>query len=323
MLVDEIILNLKAGDGGKGVVRWLHEKGKDLSGPAGGDGGAGGDVYAQAVRDVNRLAHYTGSKDMAANHGGDGESRSKHGANGGDLIIDVPVGSIIKNQRTGEVWQLLKDQEKVKLLSGGRGGLGNEHFKGSTNRSPKQSTPGKVGEEGEFFIELQLAADVGLIGLPNAGKSSLLNMLTAARSKVGDYPFTTLEPNLGELYGYILADIPGLIEGASEGKGLGHKFLRHIKRTRALVHCISLENEDLLATYEIIRKELGQYSTELIQKPELVFLTKADMVDGDVRAKAIERFKNLGKEVVEVSILDNALLKAAQDTLFAFLKRHS
>jgi GTP-binding protein len=211
-LVDELRVHIRAGRGGNGVERWLHERGKEFMGPAGGDGGRGGDVFVRGVSDINILAKYKNTKEFVAEDGDAGSRNSRHGANGADLIIDLPVGSIITNLSDKKKFQLLSAGELIKILSGGNGGFGNEHFKGSTNQKPKEWTPGKNGDEADFTIELELIADAGLIGLPNAGKSSLVNELTNAMSKVGSYQFTTLDPALGDLYGFILADIPGLIK---------------------------------------------------------------------------------------------------------------
>lgn len=318
-LIDELRFHAKGGDGGNGVVRWLHLKGKEYSGPAGGNGGKGGDVYARAVSDISILARYTGSKSFRAGRGQDGQNRSRHGKGGEDITIDVPVGSVIKNLSTGEVFDLSAVGDRVMLLAGGRGGAGNEHFKSSVNQRPEESQPGQAGQEADFALELRLVADAGLIGLPNAGKSSLLNTLTNAKAAVGAYAFTTLDPNLGAMFGRILADIPGLIEGASSGKGLGHKFLRHIKRTRALLHCISLESEDPFADYGVVRKELAAYDEELSRKPEIVILTKADMKSLAEIASIVETFKTRGISAHPVSILDDESVKSLRDYLAAAL----
>lgn len=319
--IDEIKIHLKAGDGGNGVVRWRHEKGKEFSGPSGGNGGKGGDVFALAVRDNGLLARYRNEKVFQAESGSDGMKESRHGKDGDDLVFEVPVGSIITNLNTGRKYSLLKEGEKVILLHGGRGGLGNEYFKSSTNIRPEESTSGKKGDEADFFIELELVVDAGFIGFPNAGKSSLLNSLTNASAKVGAYPFTTLEPNLGALFGFVLGDIPGLIEGASEGKGLGHAFLRHIKRTKMLVHCISFENEDIMEAYNTIKNELKVYSEELAEKKEIIVLTKSDVV-GEAEIKKIKKNveKKTGKDVFVVSILDDKLIKDFTDSLVKLLR---
>lgn len=302
-LVDELLIHAEAGDGGDGVARWLHLKGKEFSGPAGGDGGKGGDVYIEAIRDIGALARYAGRTRFVAEHGEDGQSFTRHGKAGKDLIIELPVGAVVTNISTGEQFDLVREGQRELILHGGRGGLGNPHFKSSTNTTPLESTPGKDGEKADFSIELRLIADVGLIGLPNAGKTSLLNALTRARGKVGAYPFTTLEPNLGSFYGYIVADIPGLIEGAAEGKGLGHKFLRHIRRTRVLVHCISLESEDVVGDYKTIREELRRFDQTLLIKPEMVVLTKSDLLTEEAateKQSTLRAFQEGAGEVISV-----------------------
>jgi len=316
MFIDEISLHLKAGKGGDGVERWLHEKGRDHGGPSGGNGGKGGDVFALAVRDIGILASYRQVKLFEALPGQAGMNNTWSGADGEDIIVKFPVGSRIENLTTGHVFELLLNDQKIKLLSGGRGGLGNEHFKGSTNVRPKETTPGLMGEEADFHIEVELVVDYGLIGLPNAGKSSLLNALTRARSKVGAFPFTTLEPSLGDLYGIILGDIPGLIEGASEGRGLGHKFLRHIKRTKGLIHLVSAEEEDVVKTYEIVRKELELYNKEIIEKGEIVLLTKVDLISEEEKEKKLKLLKTVSKaEVYPMSVIDDNLVKKFKDIL--------
>ena len=320
MLVDEIKIYVKAGDGGDGVVRWRAEKGKPKMGPSGGNGGNGGNVFFRAVRDANILANYIRKKKFFAENGGEGMRDSMEGKNGDDLIIDLPIGSIIKDLKNDKIIELLNEGEEILILKGGRGGLGNEHFKSSTNTTPKEFTLGKKGEESEFFIELNLIADIGFVGLPSAGKSSLLNELTRANAKVGAYPFTTLDPNLGEFYGYILADIPGLIEGASDGKGLGYKFLKHIERTKILAHCISFENEDLFSSYKIIRKELEKFNVDLIEKKEIVILTKTDLVDDAKIQLELKKFEENNLEVRLVSIYDDRSLKDLTDFFVKILR---
>lgn len=309
MFIDELTLLFRAGRGGDGVVRWRHEKGRDKAGPSGGNGGRGGDVYALAVRDIGILSNYRNLKEIEAERGEDGAKEVRKGATGQDVEIKLPVGSRLTNLSTGYSIDLLNEGEKVLLLKGGNGGFGNEHYKASTNIRPKESTLGAPGDEATFHIELLLVVDVGLIGLPNVGKSSLLNTLTHAHSKVGDFPFTTLEPALGNFYGLILADIPGLIEGASLGKGLGHKFLRHIERTKAIAHCISAESEDPLGDYKVVRKELELYNKDMADKSEVIVLTKVDMVSEAEKKEKLKLLEGMNKKVVPVSILDDALIK--------------
>ena len=293
MFVDHITIYAKAGDGGDGVTRWRHEKFKPMAGPSGGNGGRGGDIIMRSVRDVNLLAKYTGEKKFVAEKGEEGMGQSRFGKNGNDLIIEVPVGSVVKDVERGRIYEFMTEGHEEKIFKGGGGGLGNEHFKSAVNRSPEESTKGRKGEEGYLDITLSLVVDVGIIGMPNAGKSTLLNSLTNAHSRVGDYPFTTLEPHLGDLHGYILADIPGLIIGASEGKGLGHTFLRHVTHTKMLLHLVSLEDKDVMERYFSIRNELKNYSGDLIDKEEWIIFTKKDLVNQ-------EDFENLKKEIDKI-----------------------
>ena len=318
--VDELTIHLSAGKGGDGVMRLRHEKGKEFAGPSGGDGGKGGDVYVVGTRDLGLLFKYRHAKEFHAEPGEAGKKDSLHGANGEDLVIKFPVGSIITNKTTGKVIQILNEGDPVLILKGGDGGFGNEHFKSSTNQTPDKVTLGYPAEQGDFYIELQLVVDVGFAGFPNAGKSSLLNVLTNASAKVGAYQFTTLEPNLGAFYGYILADIPGLIEGAAEGKGLGHKFLRHIKRTKMIAHLISLENEDVLAAYKTIRTELEAYDHELAAKDEIILLTKTDMVDEETVENAKKALSKLKKKVFTISVYDDPAIKIFADQFVKILR---
>lgn len=327
-LVDELKIYAKAGDGGDGVVRWLREKSKPWSGPAGGNGGKGGDVYLKAVRDASLLSDYTHDPIFKAPNGEPGFKNSCEGANGDDLYIKVPVGSLVTNIDTGEEYDMDEEGKEILILKGGRGGLGNEHFKSSTNTTPYESTPGKHGQDGNFFIELRLFADLGLVGYPNAGKSTFLNSVTNAKSKIGAYPFTTLDPHLGVLEEFVIADIPGIIEGASEGKGLGLKFLKHIKRTKAILHLVSFDRTDdengqemsMMEKYKNIRHELEAYDEELGQKDEIILLTKTDTVDEKIVKEEKKKFEKLKKPVLVMSAYDDESVKNAKDEIVKILR---
>ena len=320
MFVDQIKITAKAGDGGTGVVRWRHEKFQPHGGPSGGNGGRGGDVYIRAVRDLNLLSKYTGSKEFKALNGEDGGNKSQHGKGSNDVYIDLPLGSRVTNLEKERVVELMEEGQEEKILKGGQGGLGNEYFKSSTNQTPHQSTEGKKGEESSFLVELTLVVDVGLIGLPNAGKSTLVNAMTNAQSQVGSYPFTTLEPHLGALYGYAIADIPGLIEGASEGKGLGHTFLRHVSRTKMLLHLVSLESEDPEKDYYTILNELSTYDESLTEKDQWIILTKNDLITEDKLGPIQKSLAKTGNRVFVVSAETGEGVKELRDALVLYLR---
>jgi GTP-binding protein len=318
--VDQVTIHVASGKGGNGVVRWMRTKTRAHGGPCGGDGGRGGDVLLVGVRDLSALKNYSYEKNFNAENGVAGQGEMKNGANGADALVQVPIGTVARNIDTGEEYEITEEGQKIELFRGGRGGLGNAHFKSSTNQNPFEQTDGKEGKGGDIELTLKIIADAGLIGLPNAGKSSLLNALTRAKSKIGDYPFTTLEPNLGEFYGYILADIPGLIEGASSGKGLGIKFLRHVERTGILLHLVSASQDDTVAAYREVRKEIETFGHGLPEKREIVVLSKTDLVlPEELEAKLDELRKASGKEVLAVSIEEPASLKHFSDHLTGVL----
>ena len=313
MFVDERTITIASGKGGDGVVHWRREKFVAKGGPDGGNGGKGGNAYIEAVRNIRALERYTENETLKAKDGAKGGGVLRDGKGGDDLTVLVPVGSVVLNRYTLERFEMIEEGQRVLVAAGGKGGFGNAHFKSSVNTTPTSATDGQEGQSYQFHIELHIIADVGIIGFPNAGKSTLLNTLTNASARVAAYPFTTLEPNLGNFHGHTLADIPGLIENASQGKGLGHKFLRHISRTRMLVHLISAEEENPAKAYETIRNELAAYDKALLEKKELVVLSKTDTVD---TAIAASRLKNLPKGTLSLTVLDD-------DSVTAFSKKLS
>lgn len=310
MLIDDVEVRLSGGDGGHGVVGFNKTKGN--SGPTGGNGGPGGDVYLEGVNDISALLQFRYTKEFKAESGGAGNARLLDGKRGDDLILKIPTGTVVTNLDTGESHEITKVGEQLLVAHGGYRGRGNFHFRAATNTTPLESERGKEGESFNFRLELKMIADVGLVGLPNAGKSSLLNALTGAHSKIGNYAFTTLEPHLGAYYGLILADLPGLIEGASEGKGLGDKFLRHVERTREIFHLVSAESDDVVRDYKIIRAELEAFNPELVKKPEQLFLTKMDMVAPEEVEEKIKKLKKLNKNVVAISVIDDVSMEGVK-----------
>jgi GTP-binding protein len=297
--VDEAFIDVAAGDGGNGCVSFRHEKYKEFGGPNGGDGGRGGHVFAVADPNLNTLVDFRFSRRHDAKRGEHGMGSDMFGAAGDDIVLKMPVGTVISDAETGEVlYELLKPGEMITIAKGGDGGFGNMRFKSAINRAPRQKTMGWPGEKKNLKLELKVLADVGLLGMPNAGKSTLISAISNARPRIADYPFTTLHPNLGVVrvgpeQSFVVADLPGLIEGASEGAGLGHQFLRHLQRTRLLLHVIDLapfDGADPVAQAKAIVGELKKYDAALYQKPRWLVLNKLDMVNGEEREARVKDF---------------------------------
>ncbi len=321
MIIDEVKVKIKAGNGGDGMVAFN----KNLSelGPTGGEGGRGGSIYLEGVSNLNALNQFRYKKEWKAESGGRGKTKCQSGADGADITLKVPIGTVIHNLTNGQDLEVIKTNERFCLAHGGRGGHGNFFFRSPKNTTPETAETGRPGESFRLKFELKMIADIGLIGLPNAGKSSLLDALTNAKSKVADYPFTTLEPSLGDYYGTILADIPGLIEGASVGRGLGVRFLRHIERTRVLFHLISAESENLTRDYETIRKELKSYNEKLLAKEEYVFLTKSDIPGPKDLAKKLKSLKQINPNSEAISIYDDGSLEKVKRILGEIARKKS
>ena len=331
--VDEAYIDIAAGDGGNGCVSFRHEKYKEFGGPNGGDGGRGGHVFAVADPNLNTLVDFRYSRRHEAKRGQHGMGSDMFGAMGDDVTLKMPVGTIITDAETGEVlYELLQPGEVLMIAKGGDGGFGNMRFKSAINRAPRQKTPGWPGEKKELKLELKVLADVGLLGMPNAGKSTLIAAISNARPKIADYPFTTLHPNLGVVrvgpeQSFVVADVPGLIEGASDGAGLGHLFLRHLQRTRLLLHMIDFapfdETVDPVAQAKAIVGELKKYDKALYDKPRWLVLNKLDMVPAEEREARvkdfIKRFKYKGP-VFEISALTREGCETLIKTIFQHIK---
>lgn len=307
MFIDKAKIKVISGSGGNGMVAWRREKYVDKGGPAGGDGGKGGSVYLIADNNLSTLLDFKYKSIFPAKNGENGKSKNQHGKNGDDTFIKVPCGSVIKDAETGKIiGDLTDDGQTLLLAEGGRGGRGNARFANSIRRAPQFCEPGEPGIERELEIELKLIADVGLLGLPNAGKSTLISVISAAKPKIADYPFTTLAPNLGIVKkpdgsGLVVADIPGLIQGASDGAGLGHEFLRHVERTRILLHLLDMLEDNPVENFEIINKELNKYGGRLSEISQTIVLNKVDAADKSKAELIKDEFQNKGYEVFIIS----------------------
>jgi GTP-binding protein len=294
--LDQAKINIRAGNGGSGSASFRREKFVEFGGPDGGDGGDGGSIIFESERNLNTLIDFRYAQHFKAENGKPGSKRNKTGANGRDLILKVPIGTqVFEEDNNTLIYDFKKNKEKYLIATGGKGGLGNVRFKSSTNRAPRKKTEGKNGEEFWIWLQLKIIADIGIVGLPNAGKSSLLAALTRAKPKIANYPFTTINPNLGVSYynnkEVTLADIPGLVEGAHKGVGLGDKFLRHIERCKILLHLIDITEKNLVENYKKIRSELKNYDLTLFKKKELIFFNKSDLLENDIIKEKISKFK--------------------------------
>ena len=319
MLIDDVVITVKAGNGGNGAVSFRQNEGNPKGGPDGGNGGNGGDVYLVGVDDLSALKQFQFKKVLKADDGVQGKKKNLFGKNAEDLMIKVPKGTRVTDSTGIFICEIDEAGEPFLIARGGNGGRGNNEFKSSTNQSPRYAETGEMGEEKILRLELRLIADVGLIGLPNAGKSSLLSVLTNATPKIGNYPFTTLEPNIGVMDGVFLADIPGLIEGASGGRGLGIKFLKHIEKTALLVHCIDATLDDPQKAYKTVRDEFEKYNTELLNKPELVVLTKIDLIDEKDLALKKKSLTKVSKNILTVTAYDDKSLAALKKAITSLL----
>lgn len=326
--IDYIKIYCRSGKGGAGSVHFRREKFVPKGGPDGGDGGRGGHIIIRGNRNLWTLLHLRYTKHVIAENGQPGMGALKTGANGEDRIIEVPLGTIVKDAQTNEfILEITEHGEEKILLEGGKGGKGNFHFKSPTNQTPRYAQPGEEGKEGWFIFELKLLADVGLVGFPNAGKSTLLSVVTAARPKIADYPFTTLTPNVGIVKykddkSFVMADIPGIIEGASEGKGLGLRFLRHIERNSVLLFMIPIDSKNIVREYEILIEELYKYNPELLHKPRIIAITKCDLVDSDY-LKAIEKEISFEVPYIFISSVKYFNIDKLKDILWTELNKYN
>ncbi len=319
MLVDNVTITIKAGGGGNGASTFLRDGQHVRGGPNGGNGGNGGDIYFQGSNNINDLRLFRFKKKLTAESGVDGKSKNLFGKNAEDMTIYVPRGTKITDVDTDKIYEITDITTPVLLAKGGKGGRGNTEFKTSVTQAPTYAESGTPGQKKILFLELRLIAEIGLIGLPNAGKSTLLTALTNATPKIADYPFTTLEPNIGMMGSRPIADIPGLIEGASTGKGLGITFLKHIEKTKLIIHCIELSDDDAKKRYKTVRSEFEKFNPLLLEKPEIILLTKTDLFDEKFVIKNIKVFEKMGKKVIAYSFVDEESLIRLKKEIGKFL----
>ena len=322
--LDQVKIYIKAGNGGNGSPSFRREKFIEFGGPDGGDGGDGGSIILVSERNLNTLIDYRYQQHHKAERGGDGAGKNRTGKNGSNLILKVPIGTqVFEEDNKTLIYDFKKEKEEFVVANGGKGGLGNTRFKSSTNRAPRKFTKGNIGEEFTIWLQLKTIADVGIIGLPNAGKSSLLAAVTSAMPKIANYKFTTLNPNLGVmLYDdkeITLADIPGLIEGAHSGTGLGIKFLKHIERCKTLLHLIDINNESVVRSYNQVRKEIGKYSKKMLKKKEIIVLNKIDLIDRKEIDQKKEEFKKVKKKVITISTINKSNLLKIKSQLLKYV----
>lgn len=313
MLIDDVTIHVKSGKGGDGVVRFTRTMMNE--GPTGGNGGRGGEVIIRGVSDLGALKRFRMVKAVSAMDGEGGGQNMKTGRDGAPAIIQVPIGTVVHDLTHKKDYDISQRGQEVVIAKGGNGGFGNYYYRSSRNTTPKRANPGLAGEELDLRLELKLIADIGFVGLPNIGKSTLLNELTKASSKVANYKFTTLEPSLGVYYSLILADIPGLIEGAAVGKGLGHKFLRHIERTRVLFHFVAADSADPINDYKTIRKELGTFNKKLLKKNEWIIVSKKDERPEKEVQKILVKLKKLNPNALAISIIDSESIEELKKVL--------
>lgn len=320
MLIDNVTLLVKAGNGGNGSPSLLHNGLTFRGGPDGGNGGNGGNIYIQGSTDINDLREFRFKKKIRAEDGIAGRRQKLFGKNAPHVTILVPMGTSVTDNKLERTYEIVDTRRLLLVAKGGKGGRGNAIFKSATNQTPEYAEFGKPGEEKKLILELRLIAEIGFIGLPNAGKSSLLSVLTNATPKIADYPFTTLEPNIGMLGIHPIADIPGLIEGAAKGRGLGAQFLKHIEKTKILIHCIEVAENNVEERYEIVHREFKQFNQSLLEKPEIILLTKADLVDEKTIQKYKDIFESKGKHVLTCSMYSQESIASLRKILEATLK---